>query len=98
MDGRTTFEEVLRVTTTDSSGGSACPACARPVERGMVACPWCLAELEAARCRGCAKELEPAWAACPWCRTPQHHATEAHAGPDGGDAHEHPRAAHTLVR
>ncbi len=73
MDGRTTFEEVLRVTTSDHTGGSACSVCERPVERGMVACPWCSADLEAARCRSCAKELDPAWALCPWCRTPHPH-------------------------
>ena len=72
MDGRTTFEEVLRVTTGESSGGGACPACARPVERGMLACPYCATELEASRCRSCAKELEPAWSLCPWCRAPAH--------------------------
>lgn len=70
MDGRTTFEEVLRVTTTDSTGGSACAVCERPVERGMVACPWCAADLQAARCHNCEKELDPAWSLCPWCRTP----------------------------
>jgi type IV pilus assembly protein PilB len=70
MDGRTTFEEVLRVTTSDHTGGSACAVCERPVERGMVACPWCAADLQAARCRSCEREQDPAWSLCPWCRTP----------------------------
>ena len=79
MDGRTTFEEVLRVTTGDSGGGGACPACARPVERSMLACPYCATELEASRCRTCAKELEPAWSLCPWCRTPVNESERAGA-------------------
>lgn len=73
MDGRTTFEEVLRVTTSDSGGGSACPVCDRPVERGMVACPWCATDLHGARCSACDKELEDTWTLCPWCRTPHEH-------------------------
>ncbi|MFC3686736.1 ATPase, T2SS/T4P/T4SS family [Aquipuribacter hungaricus] len=101
MDGRTTFEEVVRVTTADSGGGSACPACDRPVERGMVACPYCAADLEAHRCRSCSKELEPAWALCPWCRTavaesapptgahdPAAHDTDTHDLAHGTGAHD----------
>ena len=84
MDGRTTFEEVLRVTTGESGGGGACPACARPVERGMLACPYCATELEASRCRSCAKELEPAWSLCPWCRAPAHE-----PGPEAGHNEGH---------
>ncbi len=80
MDGRTTFEEVLRVTTSDAAGGSACPVCERPVERGMVACPWCAADLQASHCKGCDKELDAAWMVCPWCRTPQPH---QHVGAPG---------------
>ena len=93
MDGRTTFEEVLRVTTTDSTGGSACPACARPVERGMVACPWCAAELEAARCQGCAKELRARVGGVPVVPHPAARGAPAHA-PDGRAT---PRARHAAT-
>jgi type IV pilus assembly protein PilB len=77
MNGRTTFEEVLRVTTTDRAEGHACPACSRPVESSMIACPWCAAQLADARCQRCQKPLEDGWVICPWCRaaTPGHEAT-----------------------
>jgi type IV pilus assembly protein PilB len=69
-DGRTTLEEVLRVTTADKAHGRHCPACSRPVDPSMVACPWCAVHLEDARCHGCGKRLDEAWAICPWCRRP----------------------------
>ncbi|WP_336924121.1 ATPase, T2SS/T4P/T4SS family [Aquipuribacter sp. SD81] len=75
MDGRTTFEEVLRVTTADAGPAGAheatCPGCARQVERGMLACPWCATGLAAGVCGTCTKELDDAWVVCPWCRTPR---------------------------
>jgi hypothetical protein len=39
--GETTFEEVIRVTHSDHTGGEKCQSCHRGVEAGMVACPWC---------------------------------------------------------
>ncbi|MFC5380659.1 ATPase, T2SS/T4P/T4SS family [Aquipuribacter nitratireducens] len=72
LDGRTTFEEVLRVTTADAGSAGhdvACAACARPVDKDMLACPWCAADLTASRCGGCSKELDDHWVVCPWCRT-----------------------------
>ncbi len=69
MKGQTTFEEAVRVTHSDHSGGSACPACERPVETGMVVCPWCAVHLDRGHCRNCAKQLDPDWKICPWCRT-----------------------------
>ena len=68
--GETTFEEALRVTHSDSTGGHYCPACERPIEQGMVACPWCAATLDPGRCASCDRRLEPDWKICPWCRTP----------------------------
>jgi type IV pilus assembly protein PilB len=70
MDGRTTFEEVLRVTTADRGDGHSCPVCSRPTEASMVACPWCAAHLEDSRCRSCGKLHEEGWIVCPWCRAP----------------------------
>ncbi|MGF1648408.1 MAG: ATPase, T2SS/T4P/T4SS family, partial [Kineosporiaceae bacterium] len=70
LDGRTTFDEVLRVTTADRGHGRHCPACSRPVEASMTACPWCATHLETAACQGCGKRLDEAWRICPWCRHP----------------------------
>ncbi len=68
--GRTTFEEAVRVTHSDHSGGRDCPACQRPVESGMVVCPWCATTLDRGHCPSCAKQLDADWKVCPWCRTP----------------------------
>jgi type IV pilus assembly protein PilB len=87
FDGRTTLDEVLRVTTTDRADGRHCPACSRPVDAAMVACPWCATHLETAACRGCGRHLEESWRICPWCRHPI-------AGADGHPAApgDHPAA------
>jgi type IV pilus assembly protein PilB len=69
--GETTFEEALRVTHSDSSVGHHCAACERPVEPGMIACPWCAATSEHVRCASCDARLDPEWKICPWCRTPR---------------------------
>jgi len=68
--GTTTFAEAVRVTHSDHSGGSHCPACERPVETSMVVCPWCTTTLDRGQCRSCAKQLDADWKICPWCRTP----------------------------
>jgi type IV pilus assembly protein PilB len=68
-NGETTFEEALRVTHSDHTGGDSCPSCARSVTRDMVACPWCATPLDRGRCRACSRQLEPDWRICPWCRT-----------------------------
>jgi type IV pilus assembly protein PilB len=68
--GLTTYEEALRVTASDASGGHACPACDRMVQDGMVVCPWCGTNLDRGHCAGCGKNLDPQWRICPWCRTP----------------------------
>ena len=71
MDGRTTFEEVLRVTAADSgSSGPGCPACDRPVAADMVSCPWCATALDGHACTGCSRTLDDGWRLCPWCRAP----------------------------
>ncbi len=69
MAGQTTFEEVIRTTTSDRREGNACPACSRPTEHGMVACPWCATNLESAQCASCQRPIDDGWALCPWCRT-----------------------------
>jgi type IV pilus assembly protein PilB len=68
--GETTFEEAIRVTHSDDTGGRHCPECERSVRFDMVACPWCAAALDAGHCTECARDLEPDWQLCPWCRTP----------------------------
>ncbi len=68
--GLTTFEEAVRVTHSDHAGGKACPSCERPVENGMVLCPWCATTLDRGHCRSCARGLDSDWKVCPWCRTP----------------------------
>ena len=95
--GETTFEEVLRVAGSESSGqGLRCPACERGVESGMVACPWCAATLVHDECLGCGKHLKADWRICPWCRVPvdapvraaaaPSHAAPSHAAPSGPPA------------
>jgi type IV pilus assembly protein PilB len=68
--GHTTFEEVVRVTHADSTGGNHCPACERSVGADMVVCPWCATPIDQGNCSSCARHLEPQWRVCPWCRTP----------------------------
>jgi type IV pilus assembly protein PilB len=68
--GETTFEEAVRVTHSDHSGGRRCAACERAVEAGMIACPWCGVSIGAASCPSCARQLDVDWRMCPWCRTP----------------------------
>ena len=65
--GETTFEEAVRVTHADSSGGHACPACERAVQKGMVRCPWCGTGLPTDSCPRCERRMEPEWKVCPWC-------------------------------
>jgi type IV pilus assembly protein PilB len=67
--GETTFEEAVRVTHSDHSGGKHCPSCERGVENGMLACPWCGVSLDCS-CGSCGRQLDPEWKLCPWCRTP----------------------------
>src|SRR3954447_14888985 len=88
--GETTFEEALRVTHSDHTGGETCPSCARSVTRDMVACPWCSTALDRGRCRTCSKQVDPDWRICPWCRAPAAHPT-AHPTPR---AHATPPAPH----
>src|SRR3954462_5781813 len=69
-NGVTTFEEALRVTHSDHSGGDTCPSCVRNVARDMVACPWCATSLDRGRCRTCSRQLDPDWRGRPRCRPP----------------------------
>jgi type IV pilus assembly protein PilB len=70
--GETTFEEVVRVTHSDHTGGEKCPSCHRGVETGMVACPWCGVGINRGACAACARNVEPEWSTCPWCRAALH--------------------------
>ncbi len=70
LRGETTFEEAVRVTHSDHGGGSACPACSRKVQTGMLVCPYCATTLDRGSCTGCSMRLEADWRICPWCRTP----------------------------
>jgi type IV pilus assembly protein PilB len=77
--GLTTFEEAVRVTHSDHAGGQVCPSCERPVESGMVVCPWCATTLDRGHCQGCARNLETDWKICPWCRTPAEQPSLTHS-------------------
>jgi type IV pilus assembly protein PilB len=68
--GETTFEEVLRVTQSDHASSHRCAACDRPVQQGMIACPWCAVTIDTGHCGDCGRNLDPDWKICPWCRTP----------------------------
>ncbi len=67
--GVTTFEEVLRVTQSDATGGLRCSNCGHVLDDDMVACPWCTTPVDRGHCSSCARPLEPDWRICPWCRT-----------------------------
>ena len=76
--GETTFEEVLRVTTTGQLRSSRlhpkCRSCHRPPPEefgdDLVCCPWCGTDNEARACPGCHRHTAPGWRSCPFCRTP----------------------------
>src|SRR5262249_1800990 len=78
--GETTFEEAIRVTHADHSGGHSCPACDRAVGPDMVACPGCGTPRARGQCHGCSPNLDPDWRVCPWCRTPAGDGASAGAG------------------
>ena len=67
--GITTYDEVLRVTHVDSTGGAHCPSCERGLAEDMVVCPWCGTAVNRGHCESCARPLDPEWIMCPWCRT-----------------------------
>jgi type IV pilus assembly protein PilB len=69
-NGKTTYEEAMRVTHSDHGGSHSCPACERKVENDMVVCPWCATTLDRGHCSNCGRNLDPDWRICPWCRTP----------------------------
>jgi CheY-like chemotaxis protein/RNA polymerase subunit RPABC4/transcription elongation factor Spt4 len=82
MAGETTFEEVLRVTHTESTGGVACRSCARHLADDMVVCPWCNTTVGRGHCESCARPLDPDWMVCPWCRhSPRHEGAAADEAP-----------------
>jgi type IV pilus assembly protein PilB len=68
--GKTTYEEAMRVTHSDHGGSHSCPSCERRVEDDMVVCPWCAATLDRGHCANCGRNLDPDWRICPFCRTP----------------------------
>lgn len=81
MRGETTFEEVLRVTSTDGEGGRPCPNCSKRVAMDFVACPYCREPLRAGDCTVCGHKLQNDWVICPHCRTPtSRHQTEESVG------------------
>jgi type IV pilus assembly protein PilB len=68
--GRTTYEEVVRVTHVDAGHGLHCLTCGAALAGDMVVCPMCVTEVDRGNCAGCKRPLEPAWQVCPWCRLP----------------------------
>lgn len=81
--GATTYEEVLRATTTGQLRSLAipnCRNCGRPAPEeavdDLVCCPWCGTETEAQACPGCRRKTAANWTTCPYCRTPLGHGSE----------------------
>ncbi|MCW2544759.1 MAG: ral secretion pathway protein GspE, partial [Frankiales bacterium] len=68
--GETTYEEVLRTTHLDDSGGPRCPTCSRALADDMIVCPWDGSGIGKDRCANCDRGLDADWGTCPWCRTP----------------------------
>jgi type IV pilus assembly protein PilB len=68
--GETTYEEVLRTTHLDDSGGPRCPTCSRALADDMIVCPWDGSGIGKDRCATCDRGLDADWSTCPWCRTP----------------------------
>lgn len=79
--GDTTFDEVLRVTHLDATGGSICTSCQRALADDMVVCPWCATVVNRGHCVSCSRPLDVDWRICPWCRHPV--AREPQPGRDG---------------
>nr|WP_269327564.1 ATPase, T2SS/T4P/T4SS family [Kineosporia mesophila] len=67
--GKTTYEEVIRVTHSDSEATHSCPKCGKHVSEDMVACPYCATNLDRGHCQNCTRALEEDWRVCPYCRT-----------------------------
>ncbi|GLY28521.1 hypothetical protein Kisp02_18860 [Kineosporia sp. NBRC 101731] len=67
--GKTTYEEVIRVTHSDSEATHSCPKCGKHVSEDMVACPYCATNLDRGHCQNCGRALEEDWRVCPYCRT-----------------------------
>jgi len=67
--GRTTLEEILRVTPADVGEAGACPVCAQQVEPEFALCPWCGVHLRPDACERCEHPLETGWRVCPACGT-----------------------------
>jgi type IV pilus assembly protein PilB len=83
--GDTTYDEVLRVTSVDSEGGTHCRSCARGLADDMVACPWCATVVDRGTCSGCDRTLDPTWRICPWCQIPNARGPVAETtAPSGG--------------
>ncbi|HEX2026850.1 MAG TPA: ATPase, T2SS/T4P/T4SS family [Nitriliruptorales bacterium] len=68
LEGRTTLEEILRVTPPESLVVQRCPGCAQQVGEGFLVCPSCGSDLATAACRACGRSVEPGWNLCPYCR------------------------------
>lgn len=81
--GQTTYEEVLRITTSSQLKRTAipdCHGCGRPIpaEIGddLVCCPWCGTDAETRACPHCHRRAASSWRTCPYCRTQLHPAGE----------------------
>nr|WP_269330140.1 ATPase, T2SS/T4P/T4SS family [Kineosporia babensis] len=72
--GKTTYEEVIRVTQSDATETHACPKCGKHVEEDMVVCPYCATNLDRGHCQHCGKSVQAEWNVCPYCRNglPRH--------------------------
>lgn len=65
--GKTTVEEVVRVTLADSSGDDKlCSKCRNPISDDFVKCPFCQHELKVS-CLRCGTLQKEDWSSCPKC-------------------------------
>lgn len=65
--GKTTVEEVVRVTLADSSGDDKlCSKCRNPISDDFVKCPFCQHDLKIS-CLRCGTLQKEDWSSCPKC-------------------------------
>ena len=66
MEGRTTLDEVTRVTYLAEQSARVCPTCATVLNQEFEYCPSCGGWV-GEHCEGCRRRMNPAWDYCPFC-------------------------------
>ena len=65
-EGKTTLDEVIRVTFTGEGASSVCPSCGKPVGDEFYKCPFCQNELKQV-CPRCNADIQEGWESCAQC-------------------------------